>query len=92
MQMLTAADKSNIRVAIRDMADTLRKIKTLQEDVKENAKGLAEKYKNPEDPTINAALFTKMAKLELDKDTVVEKQEKAQSPYDYFSLIMADEG
>lgn len=89
MKLLTSADKSNIRVAIKDMTDQLRKIKTMQEDIKETAKGLAEKYKD-DGETLTASVFTKMARLELEKDTIVEKQEKAQTPYDYYSLIMED--
>lgn len=89
MKMLTSVDKSNIRVSIKDMADTMRKIKTLQEDLKETAKGLEEKYKD-DGETLKSAVFLKMARLELEKDTIVEKQEKAQTPYDYYSLIMED--
>ncbi len=89
MKLLTSADKSNMRVAVKEMADQMRKINTLKEDIKETSKGLAEKYKD-DGESLTASVFIKMAQLELNKDKIVEKQEKAQTPYDYYSLIMED--
>lgn len=89
MKMFSSADKSDIRAVVKDMATQLQKIKILQEDIKASAKGLEEKYKNDgESP--KASIFVKMARLELAKDQIVEKQEEAQTPYDFYSLIMED--
>lgn len=89
MKMFTSADKSDIRAVVKDMASQLQKINMIKEDIKASAKGLEEKYKNDGDSP-KASLFIKMARLELAKDQIVEKQEEAQTPYDLYSLIMED--
>lgn len=88
-KLLTSADKSDFRAVIKDMVTNMQKIKMLKEDIKEAAKGLAEKYKDDEE--ITAQVINQIAKLEFNKDQIVEKQEKANTPFELYELIMSDD-
>ena len=82
--MFNPVDKSNIKVVVSDIATKMVQIKNLQEDIKEAAKGIAEKYKDE----ITAQDIKTLAKLSLVSDDVEEKQENAQKPYDLYDIIM----
>ena len=88
MKSMTSVDKSNIRAVVLSIATDMQKIKFLQEGIKDAAKGLEEKYKDTDD-TITAASIKLLAKLHLaPAEEVVEKQEKANSPYELYDMIM----
>lgn len=86
-EILTSAAKSDIRVVVKNIVTNMQKIKMLREDITEASKGVAEKYEGE----ITAQDIKTMARLEYDKDNVVEKEEKAQKPFDLYKLIMEDD-
>jgi len=86
-EILTSAAKSDIRVVVKNIVTNMQKIKMLREDITEASKGIAEKYEGE----ITAQDIKTMARLEFDKDNVVEKEEKAQKPFDLYKLIMEDD-
>lgn len=83
---LTQLDQDNIRAVVNEMVSDQMKINHLQENIKEAAKGIEEKYTKD---VISASDVKLMAKLELLGDAeIVEKQEKSERPYELFDLIM----
>jgi hypothetical protein len=86
-EFLTSAAKSDIRVVVKNIVTNMQKIKMLREDITEASKGVAEKYEGE----ITAQDIKTMARLEYDKENVVEKEEKAQKPFDLYKLIMEDD-
>lgn len=87
-EILTSVAKSDIRVVVKNIVTNMQKIKMLQEDIKEAAKGIADKYEGE----IDAAEVKKMARLEYDSENIEEKEEKSQKVYDLYKLIMEDNG
>lgn len=83
-KLLTASEKSDVRVAIKEIATKMTQKKLIDEDINSATKALAEKYK---DDGMTAADFKKMAAFELAPEKAIEHDEKHQRLHELWEAL-----